>query len=219
MPLQTAQVDPTPTEENGGVIVDGIPIFNTQKLYNRWARCFTFFSTIVDIGFKHADSLDFNATMHLIFGLLSGSKEMQQSAAETHKQAHETRKSTLIFAGLCLLVAITATTLYWAVEEGVVGLITKSISACARSCYNALSAAGSWIKSKITNIFKRSNPDDQNITLAEIVDPVELPSANTGSKSKPLMFSDYKQKATVVPSPKLSAEVCAPPSPSPKVSL
>ncbi len=152
--------------DNQDNIPVAIQIFNTKKLYRRWAKCCSITLDIAKIGFEHADNMQTEATIWGTIGLLFGSKNMQQSAAETHKQAHETRKTTIYFAFVFLLVSAAVTSIYWAVEEGVVGLITKSISAFVSGCCNALSATGSWIKSKIIRMFKRNNTENQDMINA-----------------------------------------------------
>lgn len=137
-------------------------IFDTRKLYRNWAKCCEFSMKIAHVGLKHADNLQTQATILGTVGLIIGSQSMQHSATETNRQAHETRKSTMYVSLAFLFVSVTATTLYWAVEEGLIGTIVKSISACAKYCANNIASSYSWIKEKTTNIFKRNTTVKQH---------------------------------------------------------
>lgn len=158
MPLY--QDIPTAAEEihveNSGHIPFAKQIFDTEKLYRNWATCCEISLRMAHIGFQHADNLQTQATISATLGILFGSRQMQDSAVETNRQAHETRKATVYFAALFLLASVAVTTLYWAVEEGLVGTIVKSISACGKSCINTFSG-----------IFKRNKLAEQDKSLDE----------------------------------------------------
>jgi len=163
------------------------PIFDTEKLYRRWEWCCKTSLWIAHIGFRHANHIEIGATIGLIFG----SQHMQEEAREDHQRAHETRKSALYLAFMFLLVSVAATTLFWAVEEGIVGTIVKSIAVCVRSCFNAITSAGSWIKDKATNMFKCNEPvleeekyfeSNENRNIYEEYTPPHIGFCNNDSK-------------------------------------
>jgi hypothetical protein len=135
-------------------------IFDTEKLYRRWAYCCELTLKFAGIGFEHANDLQTRATLWGTFGVLLGSQKMQAEASETNQRAHEVRKYTLYFAALFLAVSVFVTGLYWAVEEGLIGTIIKSISACASSCAKGISSFCSSLKEKTTNLFTRRKKTD-----------------------------------------------------------
>lgn len=145
-------------------------IFDTKKLYRRWAKCCEISLRIAHIGLEHANNLETQATIGATFGMLFGSQQMQEDASETSRRAHETRKTTLIASVMFLAASIVLTSLYWAVEEGLIGTIVKSIAACVSSCVNAVSSACSWINKKATSMFKRSDMVEQNNNLHKSFD-------------------------------------------------
>lgn len=140
-------------------------IFDTKKLYRRWATCCEMSLNIAHVGLQHADNLQTQATIGATFGALFGSQSMQEDASETNKRAHEARKSALVVSVGFLLIAVLLTTLYWVVEEGLIGTIVKSIAACGSSCVNALRGVGSWIAEKTTGMFKSNKVVEQRNNL------------------------------------------------------
>jgi len=148
-------------------------VFDTKKLHDRLQKCYTMSLLMVGIGLQRADNMDNHATLVGALGLILRSRHMQESSHESYRRANETRVYTICYASIFLLASVTATTLYWAVEEGMVGPIVKSVIASGRSCFNAITSAGSWIKKdNATNMVNSNNfvPSNVRVTQEKVID-------------------------------------------------
>lgn len=161
--LPTATEVPTSNSES---IPFATQIWDTKKLYRRWAKCCEITLHIAHIGFSQADNLQTQATVMGTFGLLFSSRSMQESASAANKQAHETRMATIYFAAAFLVASVVITSLYWAVEEGLIGTIVKSVV-----------AAFKWVGSGIASLFRRAPSDISapvaSPTMPQTMDPVQ----------------------------------------------
>ncbi len=105
------------------------------------------------------------------------------------------------------MISVALTSLYWAIEEGIVGTIVKSLSAGIKSIVSFVSGIGSWCKNTITSMFKPSMTKPQTEAKEEQILTAEAVDANQNKTVEPQQntfmpsggYDTQRQRATVVP--------------------